>query len=83
MSDHILGLIITVFNLQENITMMMDYIRQGFRERVNQMNWLSDLSKQRSIEKINAITSHAPYPAQIFNNDYVNGLYATVSKRLI
>ena len=33
--------------------MMMDYILQGFRERVSQMNWLSDLSKQRSIEKIN------------------------------
>ena len=60
--------------------MMMDYILQGFRERVNQMNWLSDLSKQRSIEKVEAITSHSGYPEQIFNNDYVNGLYSRVSK---
>ena len=59
--------------------MMIDYVLQGFRERVNQMNWLSDLSKQRSIEKVEAITSQSAYPAQIFDNDYVNGLYSRVS----
>ena len=59
--------------------MMMDFILKGFRERVNQMNWLSDLSKQRSIEKVDAIISQAAYPAQIFDDDYVNGLYTTVS----
>ena len=57
--------------------MMMDYILQSFRERISQMNWLSDLSKQRSIEKVNEINSQAAYPAQIFDDDYVNGLYAT------
>ena len=59
--------------------MMIDYVLQGFRERVNQMNWLSDLSKQRSIEKVEAITSQSAYPAQIFDNGYVNGLYSRVS----
>lgn len=59
--------------------MMIDYILQGFKERVNQMDWLSDLSKQRSIEKVEAITSQAAYPVQIFDNDYVNGLYSRVN----
>ena len=59
--------------------MMIDYILQGFKERVNQMDWLSDLSKQRSIEKVEAITSQAAYPAQIFDNDYINGLYSRVN----
>ena len=59
--------------------MMVDYLLQGFRERVNQMDWLSDLSKQRSIEKVNTITSQSAYPEEIFDNDYVNGLYSRVS----
>ena len=59
--------------------MMIDYLRQSFRERVNQMDWLSDLSRQRSIEKINELTEQAAFPMEIFNNDYVNGLYSRVS----
>ena len=59
--------------------MMIDYILQGFKERVNQMDWLSDLSKQRSIEKVEAITPQAAYPVQIFDNDYVNGIYSRVN----
>ena len=59
--------------------MMINYVLQGFKERVNEMEWLSDLSKQRSIEKAEAITSQVAYPAQIFDDDYVNGLYSRVS----
>ena len=60
--------------------MMMDYLLQSFKERVNQMNWLNDLSKQRSIEKVDAISSLTAFPMEIFDNDYVNGLYSRVSK---
>ena len=60
--------------------MMLDYLLQGFRERVNETNWLSTLSKQRSIEKVNEITTQIAYPTQIFNDDYVNGIYSRVSK---
>jgi predicted metalloendopeptidase len=60
--------------------MMVDYLMQGFEERVNQMDWLSDFSKRASIEKLNAITAHSAYPAEIFDNNYVNGLYSRVSK---
>ena len=60
--------------------MMTEYILQSFRERVSAMSWLSELSKQRTVEKVEAITLQAAYPLQIFDNDYVNGLYSTVSK---
>ena len=53
---------------------------EAFKERVNQMDWLSDFSKQSSIEKVNAIVAHSAYPEGIFDNDYVNGLYSRVSK---
>ena len=59
--------------------MMVDYILKGFKERVDQMDWLSDFSKRSSIEKVDAITSHSAYPPGIFDNDYVNGLYSRVS----
>ena len=59
---------------------MMEYIMEGFNKRINQMDWLSDFSRQNSIEKLNVIIAHSAYPAQIFNDDYVNGLYSTVSK---
>lgn len=61
---------------REGVAMMIDYVLQGFRERVNEMDWLSDLSKQRSIEKVEAITPQVAYPAGIFDDDYVNGLYS-------
>ena len=62
--------------------MMIDYLQQSFRERVNQMDWLSDLSRQKSIEKINELTEQAAFPMEIFDNNYVNGLYSRVSKQV-
>ena len=64
---------------QENISMLADFLVQGFGERVREMNWLSDFSKQATLEKVNALTSMVAYPEDILNNDYVNGLYSTVS----
>ena len=62
--------------------MLADFLVQGFGERVREMNWLSDFSKQATLEKVDAITSMVAYPADIFSNDYVNGLYSKVSKNL-
>ena len=60
--------------------MLADYLVQAFRERVSEMDWLSDLSKQRTIDKVDNILSMVAYPTEIMDNDYVNGLYVTVSK---
>ena len=59
--------------------MLADYLVQAFRERVNEMDWLSDLSKQRTLAKVDDIVSMVAYPERIMDNDYVNGLYITVS----
>jgi predicted metalloendopeptidase len=69
------------FSLQEKVKMMVDYLIKSFGERVNQMDWLSDFSKQASIEKLNAITAHSAFPAEFNNSDYVSGFYSRVSKR--
>ena len=63
--------------------MLADFLVQGFGERVRGMNWLSDFSKRATLEKVNAITSMVVYPADIFSNGYVNGLYRRVSKNLL
>ena len=60
--------------------MLADYLVQAFRERVSEMDWLSDVSKQRTIDKVDNILSMVAYPAEIMDNDYVNGLYVTVSE---
>ena len=60
--------------------MMVDYLMEGFKERVNQMDWLSDFSKQSSIEKVNAITAHSAYPEELFDSGYVSQFYSGVSK---
>ena len=59
--------------------MMVDYLRKSFGERVNQMDWLSDFSKQSSIEKLNAITAHSAYPEELFDPGYVSQFYSSVS----
>ena len=59
--------------------MLADFLVKGFRRRVMEMNWLSELSKRSTLEKVDVITSMVAYPANILDNDYVNGLYQLVS----
>jgi predicted metalloendopeptidase len=66
--------------LQEKVEMMVDFLRKSFGERINQMDWLSDFSKQASIEKLNAITAYSAYPAELFDSGYVSEFYSSVSK---
>ena len=66
--------------------MMVNYLRKSFEERVDQMDWLSDFSKQSSIEKLKAITAHSAYPAKLLDDYnynyyfYVQEFYSRVSK---
>lgn len=64
--------------------MMIQYIKAAFKERINELgnDWLDDVSRMRSLDKVDAITQMVAYPDDIFNNDYVNGIYADVSSRL-
>lgn len=64
--------------------MMIQYVKATFKDRINELgnDWLDDVSRKRSLDKVDAITQMVAYPDDILNNDYVNGLYADVSPDL-
>ena len=61
--------------------MMIEYIKAAFKDRINELgdDWLDDVSRRRSLDKVDAITQMVAYPDDIHNNDYVNGISADVS----
>ena len=61
--------------------MMIDYVKMAFKDRINELgeDWLDDLSRQRSLEKVDAITQMVAYPDDLLDNNYVNGISNSVS----
>lgn len=61
--------------------MMIQYIKAAFKDRINELgdDWLDDVSRMRSLDKVDALTQMVAYPDDILNNDYVNGISADVS----
>ena len=60
--------------------MMADYIKDALKQRINELEneWLDDLSRDRTIEKLNSIIQLIAYPVNIMDNKYLNGLYDLV-----
>ena len=65
--------------------MMIDYVKEAFKDRINELgdDWLDDLSRQRSLEKVDALTQMVAYPDNLMDNDYVNGISNSVSCYLV
>ena len=59
--------------------MVVENVLVAFKQHLQRNDWLDDTSRQRSLEKVDAITRMIAYPDEIVNNSYVNGLYAEVS----
>ena len=61
--------------------MMIQYIKEAFKERINELgnDWIDDVSRRRSLEKVDAVTQMVAYPDDILDNDYVNGISEDVS----
>ena len=61
--------------------MMVDYVKAAFKDRINELgdDWLDDLSRQRSLEKVDALTQMVAYPDDLMDNNYVNGISNSVS----
>ena len=53
-------------------------ITSAFKQELEQLTWLDDFSLQASVEKVDTIVSQIAYPDEIFNNSYLNDLYANV-----
>ena len=61
---------------------MIESVKRAFIERLDVNTWLDDETKAASKEKVNAITKMVAFPDQLFNDTYLNGLYAEVSQDL-
>ena len=53
-------------------------MKVAFKERLETRNWLDEVTKERSKEKVDAISKMVAYPDQIHNDTYLNDLYKDV-----
>ena len=58
---------------------MIEEVKTAFKQRLETRDWLDQTTKNRSIDKVNAITQMVAYPDQIFNNTWLNDFYKEVS----
>ena len=58
---------------------MIENIKTAFKQRLDESDWLDDTTKERSKEKVDAITKMVAYPDQVFNDTYLNEFYSAVS----
>lgn len=58
---------------------MVEEVKTAFKERLETRTWLDKTTKDRSKEKVDAITKMVAYPDQIHNDTYLNDLYKDVS----
>ena len=60
---------------------MISEVKNAFKQRLMGRGWLDNTTKQRSVDKVDAITQMVAYPDQIFNDSYLENLYAEVGVR--
>ena len=61
------------------MTEMIEEVKDAFKVRLRAKDWLDNTTKQRCVEKVDAITEMVAYPDMIDNDTYLNDLYAEVS----
>ena len=57
---------------------MLDYVRVSFKERLDNNTWIDNTTRNRCKEKVDAVSTFTSYPDQLFDNGYLNNLYAKV-----
>ena len=69
-----------LLHVQGNVSEMIEAVKAAFVERLETINtWLDEETKAASKEKVDAITKMVAFPDQLFNDSYLDGLYADVS----
>ncbi|XP_064384785.1 endothelin-converting enzyme homolog isoform X2 [Halichondria panicea] len=58
-----------------NVSMVVDNIKSAFKERLDANTWLDATTKEKCKDKVDAITKQVAYPDQLFDDNYLNGLY--------
>ena len=60
---------------------MITEVKDAFKVRLEEKDWLDNVTKERCVEKVDAITQMVAYPDQIDNDTYLNDMYAEVSEK--
>ena len=47
---------------KQRVNVMVDNLRESFRERINNLDWMSAATKQKALEKLNSFTRKLGYP---------------------
>ena len=64
---------------KSSVVTMISHIKHAFKDRVNESVWLDNTTKQRCIEKVDAVTQRVAYPDLIYHDSYINHLYENYS----
>ena len=65
--------------MQANLSIVVEEVRKAMEERMNGLDWLSDATKERALQKLSFTESFLAYPVEINDNNYLESLYANVS----
>ena len=68
---------------QANVTEMVGEVKEAFKARLKEKEWLDNTTRDRCAEKVDAITEMVAYPEKIENDTYLNQLYAVVNTPLL
>ena len=61
---------------------MIKDIKESFRALVNASDWLDDKTKDKSLNKLNAIIENVGYPDWMLNNEELDKYYNLVNKTI-
>jgi predicted metalloendopeptidase len=59
---------------------MIKYLRDSFRVLVGERDWLDDITKNKSLEKLDAIIENVGYPDWILDNQELDKYYKLVKE---
>jgi len=65
------------FFIQGNLSALLDNIKQGLGERIQERSWLDGITKERALNKLKFIESFTAYPREILNNTFLDLLYVS------
>jgi predicted metalloendopeptidase len=58
---------------------MIKYLRDSFRVLVQESDWLDDITKNKSLEKLDSIIENDVYPDWILDNQQLDKYYNLVN----
>ena len=59
--------------------MMIKYLRESFKVLVKESDWLDDITKNKSLEKLDAMIENDVYPDWILDNQELDKYYKLVN----